>query len=209
MKARAPFEPRPSPARCQASRTGPVCATVRNDGEQRLGPFFFVLYPTAAPSAMRRARRRTITVQRQACRREGVQSLKHQRAREPAQRRHRLLVLTIERATDGSHIRQTPRAGYPPHHRVIPLLAQVREPSVAEQKMRNQQHPDRAVTEDGADLQLLDAPAQPALRRRALAEGLQQHAPGEGAQRRVLGSSLRQHPGRDRLSVQECSNMCA
>ena len=167
--------------------------------EQRIvAPLSFLLFVVPDRRALRHARgtdHRAVEVQRQACRCVLLQPLEHQRAREPAQLPHRRLVHPVECATDGRHIRQALQPQRALHHRVVLVVAQVREPPIPDQKMHDQQHHDRGVPEDGADRQVIEAPAQPALQPQALEQGLEHHETGERGQLLVLETDLRQRAG--------------
>ena len=61
--------------------------------------------------------------------------------------------------------------------------------------MHDQQHHDRGVPEDGADRQVIEAPAQPALQPQPLEQGLEHYETGERGQLLVLKTDLRQRAG--------------
>ncbi len=167
--------------------------------EQRIvAPLSFLLFVLPDLRALRHARgtdHRAVGVQRQACRCVLLQRLEHQRAREPAQLPHCRLVHPIECAADSRHIRQVLQPQRALHHRVVLVVAQVREPPIPGQKLHNQQRHDRGVSEDGADRQVIEVSAQPAHQPQALEQGLAHHETGERGQLLVLETDFRQRAG--------------
>ena len=91
--------------------------------------------------------------------------------------------------TDGSHIRQMFQPQQAAHHGVVLVVAHILKPAVAQQEMGDQQQHD-TMTEDRADRQVTETPAQLLLQSNAGKQGLVYHQSGERGQSLILEFDL-------------------
>ena len=92
--------------------------------------------------------------------------------------------------TDCGDIRQAGNSEQSSHHRIILVITQILQASIADQQVGNQQQHDQSVAKDGGDLQVSKAVDQLLLQLKPAEQGLKHKQTGEGGQLLVFKAEL-------------------